>query len=92
LYETGKLAFERRGFAEAAVAFEQALPILEILALEGRMDMEGLRVLTTDFLYLSRQLIPPPVVEPPPLRARTLEAPIPFAAEPPRVAPMSRAR
>ena len=62
--------------------------------LAGRQPLtyKGQRVLTTDFLYLSRQLIPPPVVEPPPLRARVLEAPIPLAAEPPRVAPMSRAR
>ena len=71
-YDAGKAAFEQRLFAEAAATFEQTLPLLEILAAEGRMDMEGLRVLATDFLWLSRQLLPKPAEPPPLLPARTV--------------------
>ena len=81
-YEQGRAAFEYRRFAEAAATFQQTLPLLEILALEGRRDMEDLRLLASDFLSLSRLLTPPPPeVATPPLSARRItDAPIPAAA------------
>jgi tetratricopeptide (TPR) repeat protein len=55
-YDAARAAFDRRAFVEAASLFDQALPVLEVLALEGRRDMESRRVLATDFALLSRQL------------------------------------
>jgi TonB family protein len=69
-YESGKAAFERRDFTTAIREFEAGLPLLEMLAQEGQSEMEARRVLATDFLALSRQLLPPVVEVRPALDAR----------------------
>ena len=73
LYDDGKAAFDRKAFAEALQTFEQALPVITVLAMDGQAGMADRRILANDFLTLSRRLAPPPVVEPAPLASRTLE-------------------
>lgn len=57
-YDQGRAAFERRAFADAADRLGEALPIMEALALDGRAEMEDLRILTNGFLALSREMTP----------------------------------
>jgi tetratricopeptide (TPR) repeat protein len=73
LYDDGKAAFDRKEFAEALQIFERALPLITTLAMDGQPGMADRRILANDFLTLSRRLVPPPVVEPPPLVSRALD-------------------
>jgi TonB family protein len=64
LYDEGRAAFERRAFGDAALRLGEALPIMEALALDGRAEMEDLRILTNGFLTLSREMAPKAEPEP----------------------------
>lgn len=66
LYDEGRIAFERGDYAGAVAGFERAVPVLEMLAFEGRPGMEDLRILANGFLVLSRERVPPPVPPAPP--------------------------
>ncbi|MCC7176948.1 MAG: hypothetical protein IT177_00995 [Acidobacteria bacterium] len=70
LYDEGRAAFERSAYGEAVALFERGLPVIEVLAMEGRAGMEDLRILTNGFLALGRARIPPPPTAPLPLAAR----------------------
>ena len=78
LFDDGKAAFDREAFAEALQTFEQALPVITVLAMDGQAGMADRRVLANSFLALSRRLVPPPVVEPTYLASRALD-PVAFA-------------
>jgi hypothetical protein len=73
LYDEGKAAFDREAFAEALQIFEQAVPVITALAMDGQVGMADRRVLANSFLALSRRLVPPPVVVPTPLASRALD-------------------
>lgn len=82
LYDDGKAAFDRGAYAEALRIFEQAMPVITALSLQGLPGMEDRRVLTNSFLTLSRQLVPRPPVVPSSLEARAVD---PVAYLPPAV-------
>ena len=73
LYDEGKTAFDRGAFAEALRTFEQALPVITALAMDGQPGMADRRILVNSFLTLSRQLIPAPVVVPTQLASRAFD-------------------
>lgn len=73
LYDDGKTAFDRGAYAEALRTFEQAMPVITALSLQGVAGMEDRRVLTNGFLTLSRQLVPRPPVAPSRLESRTID-------------------
>lgn len=58
LYDEGRAAYERRSYADAARRLGEALPLIEALALDGRAEMEDLRILANGFLTLSRERMP----------------------------------
>ena len=78
LYDDGKAAFDREAFADALRTFEQAVPVITVLAMDGYAGMADRRILANDFLTLSRRLVPPPVVVPTELASRAID-PVAFA-------------
>jgi TonB family protein len=82
LYDDGKAAFDRGAYAEALRIFEQAMPVITALSLQGLPGMEDRRVLTNSFLTLSRQLTPRPPVVPSRLESRVVD---PATSLPPAV-------
>ena len=60
LYDEGRAAFDRGAYVAAVERFTRALPAIEALAMDGQREMEDLRVLTSGFLSLARDRVPPP--------------------------------